>query len=141
MSCAKSVRSVSFVLPVMVLQEAICIDRSSQRKNLFKILVILKFKLFLIDLAMLVTSGKYPHLRLRGFMTMAPKCDSDEIYRMHFANVRAVSEDIWSRLPYAQENMILSMGMSESFVPATMEGATLVRVGRSLFHKPDTETP
>ena len=93
------------------------------------------------DLAMLVTGGKYPHLRLRGFMTMAPKCDSDEIYRMHFANVRAVSEDIWSRLPYAQENMILSMGMSDSFVPATMEGATLVRVGRSLFHKPDIETP
>ncbi len=87
-------------------------------------------------LAMLITGGRYPHLRLRGFMTMAPKCDSDEVYRVHFANIRALSQDIWSRLPYAQEKMVLSMGMSESYVPATMEGATLVRVGRSLFEKP-----
>lgn len=86
-------------------------------------------------LAMLVTSGAYPHLRLRGFMTMAPRCDSDDIYRMHFANIRAISQDIWSRLPYAQEDMVLSMGMSESYIPAAMEGATLVRVGRGLFHK------
>lgn len=88
-------------------------------------------------LAMLITGGQYPHLRLRGFMTMAPKCDSDDIYRTYFANVRVVSQDIWSRLPCAHEKMILSMGMSESYIPAILEGATLVRVGRGLFVKPD----
>ena len=89
------------------------------------------------SLAMLITSGGYPHLRLRGFMTMAPRCDSEDAYRVHFANIRAIGEDIWSRLPYAHEKMILSMGMSESYVPAAKEGATLVRVGRSLFQKPE----
>jgi uncharacterized pyridoxal phosphate-containing UPF0001 family protein len=29
----------------------------------------------------------------------------------------------------------MSMGMSESYVPAAAEGATLVRVGRGLFVK------
>lgn len=91
------------------------------------------------SLAILITSGGYPHLRLRGFMTMAPRCDSQDAYRVHFANIRAMGEDIWSRLPYAHEKMILSMGMSESYIPAAMEGATLVRVGRSLFHKPETQ--
>lgn len=92
------------------------------------------------SLAMLITGGGYPHLRLRGFMTMAPRCDSEDAYRVHFANIRAIGEDIWSRLPYAQEKMILSMGMSESYIPAAMEGATLVRVGRSLFHKPEDQS-
>ncbi len=92
------------------------------------------------SLAMLITGGGYPHLRLRGFMTMAPRCDSQDAYRVHFANIRAIGEDIWSRLPYAHEKMILSMGMSESYVPAAMEGATLVRVGRSLFAKPELPT-
>ena len=73
-------------------------------------------------------------------MTMAPRCDSEDDYRVHFANIRAIGEDIWSRLPYAHEKMVLSMGMSESYIPAAKEGATLVRVGRSLFQKPEGET-
>lgn len=92
-------------------------------------------------LAQAVTGGEFPHLRLRGFMTMAPKCENDEIYRAYFSRIRLLSEDIWARLPCGQESMVLSMGMSESYVPAAMEGATLVRVGRSLFRKPDTATP
>ncbi len=81
-----------------------------------------------------VVSGDYPHLRLRGFMTMAPKSTEAE-YRVIFGNTRRLCEGIWAGLPMCGEEMVLSMGMSESYVPAVAEGATLVRVGRGLFVK------
>ena len=81
-----------------------------------------------------VVSGDYPHLRLRGFMTMAPKSTEEE-YHVIFGNTRRLCEGIWSGLPMSDEPMVLSMGMSESYVPAAAEGATLVRVGRGLFVK------
>ena len=83
-----------------------------------------------------VVSGDYPHLRLRGFMTMAPKSTDDE-YRAIFRSTRALCEGIWERLGY-DEPMVMSMGMSESYVPAAESGSTMVRVGRGLFVK---ETP
>ena len=81
-----------------------------------------------------IVSGEYPHVRLRGFMTMAPKSTEAE-YRTIFARVRSLCESIWAELPMADEPMELSMGMSESYVPAAAEGATMVRVGRGLFVK------
>ena len=87
-----------------------------------------------------VVSGDYPHLRLRGFMTMAPKSTEAE-YRAIFGRVRELCRSVWAELPMAQEPMELSMGMSESYVPAAAEGATMVRVGRGLFVKPEPTTP
>ena len=85
------------------------------------------------DFARLVTSGAYPHIRLRGFMTMAPK-STDEEYRAIFSSTRALCEGIWERLGYG-EPMVMSMGMSESYIPAAESGSTMVRVGRGLFVK------
>ena len=79
-----------------------------------------------------VTGVDYPHLRLRGFMTMAPRCTEEE-YHAYFGDTRRRCTAIWATLPQADEPMVLSMGMSESYIPATAEGATLVRVGRGLF--------
>ena len=81
-----------------------------------------------------VTGGDYPNLRLRGFMTMAPK-STDEEYRRIFGEVRTLCEELWRDLPERDTPMVLSMGMSESYIPAAAEGATLVRVGRGLFQK------
>ena len=81
-----------------------------------------------------LVNGDYPHLRLRGFMTMAPKSTEAE-YRAIFAGVRELCKSIWAELPMANERMELSMGMSESYIPAAAEGATMVRVGRGLFVK------
>ena len=86
-----------------------------------------------------VVSGDYPHVRLRGFMTMAPKSTEAE-YRAIFGRVRELCRSVWAELPMAQEPMELSMGMSESYVPAAAEGATMVRVGRGLFVKPEPLT-
>ena len=81
-----------------------------------------------------ITSGDYPHLRLRGFMTMAPKSTEEE-YRVIFGNTRRLCESIWAELPMRDTPMQLSMGMSESYMPAAAEGATIVRVGRGMFQK------
>ncbi len=81
-----------------------------------------------------ITSGDYPHLKLCGFMTMAPRSTEEE-YRVIFGNVRRLCESVWAELPMRDEPMQLSMGMSESYVPAAAEGATLVRVGRGMFQK------
>ena len=85
--------------------------------------------------AALIAGGGFPNLNLRGFMTMAPKSTEAE-YRRIFGEVRRLCERIWAELPVKDTPMELSMGMSESYVPAAAEGATLVRVGRGLFQKP-----
>ena len=87
-----------------------------------------------------LVGGEYPHIRLRGFMTMAPKSTEAE-YRAIFAGVRELCRSIWAELPMADERMELSMGMSESYIPAAAEGATMVRVGRGLFVKETAVSP
>ncbi len=76
---------------------------------------------------------KFPHLRLRGFMTMAPRCEKTEDYRKFFQETYQQGLDIWTKKLHNIGRPIFSMGMSESFEPAIEEGATHVRVGRSLF--------
>jgi pyridoxal phosphate enzyme (YggS family) len=76
----------------------------------------------------------FPHLKLRGFMTMAPKCEKIEEYRKFFAETYQNALDIWQKkLDNIGGTPILSMGMSASFEAAIMEGATMVRVGGALF--------
>ncbi len=87
------------------------------------------------DFAHRIVNGEYPHLAFKGFMTMAPKSTEEE-YRVIFERIRRLCESVWSELPVADQPMVLSMGMSESYIPAAAEGATMVRVGRGLFQKP-----
>ena len=76
----------------------------------------------------------FSHLQLRGFMTMAPKCEKIEEYRKFFAETYQNALDIWQKkLDNIGGTPILSMGMSDSFEAAVMEGATIVRVGGALF--------
>ena len=77
--------------------------------------------------------GDFPHLRLRGFMTMAPKCEKNEEYRKYFQETSQQCLDIWQKKLHNIGRPILSMGMSDSFEVAIEEGADIVRVGRALF--------
>ena len=78
--------------------------------------------------------SRFPHLRLRGFMTMAPKCENSDEYRKYFKETYRQCLDIWQKkLDNIGGTPILSMGMSASFEAAIMEGATMVRVGGALF--------
>ncbi len=79
-----------------------------------------------------------PHLELVGLMTMAPRCACEAEYRVYFAALRTLAEDIAGELMLPAP-LALSMGMSESFTAAVLEGASLVRVGRRLFQKEENE--
>lgn len=76
----------------------------------------------------------YPHLCLRGLMTMAPAVETEEEYRPYFRETRALFERCAAASLFGEEP-VLSMGMSDSYRVAAEEGATMVRVGRGLFIK------
>ena len=76
-----------------------------------------------------------PNVKLRGFMTMAPKCEEKSDYLKFFQQTYAQVLDIWTKKLHNIGEPILSMGMSESFEEAIACGADVVRVGRSLFVK------
>ena len=78
-------------------------------------------------LALVGAVRRLPHLRLLGFMTMAPLADDPEEARPHFRQLRQLRDAIDPTLTE------LSMGMSDDFAVAIEEGATMVRIGRALF--------
>jgi uncharacterized pyridoxal phosphate-containing UPF0001 family protein len=66
-------------------------------------------------------------------MTLAPLVADPEDVRYVFANLRAIRDrlrQIWSPHINLSE---LSMGMSDDYEVAVEEGATLVRIGRTLI--------
>jgi PLP dependent protein len=71
-------------------------------------------------------------LDLRGFMTMAPLGTSAEDARPVFVAMRELAEAMRARYPDATLDE-LSMGMTNDYVAAIEEGATIVRVGRAIF--------
>ncbi len=77
--------------------------------------------------------SQFEHLNLRGFMTMAPKCEKKEDYRKYFQETSRQCLDIWQKKLHNIGRPILSMGMSGSFEVAIEEGADIVRIGRALF--------
>ncbi len=83
-------------------------------------------------LALCRTVTSLPHLRLAGFMTMGPVCESEAAYRTYFAETVALGKQLWASLGLEGEPAF-SMGMSQSFGAAIKEGAQYVRVGRRLF--------
>ncbi|MBQ8475399.1 MAG: YggS family pyridoxal phosphate-dependent enzyme [Clostridia bacterium] len=72
-------------------------------------------------------------IRLRGFMTMAPVCENFDEYRKYFSKTYNIYLDFLGKKSHNIIEPILSMGMSDSFEAAIMEGATTVRVGSSIF--------
>ena len=72
-----------------------------------------------------------PHLRLRGLMTMAPYSDHPEDARPVFRVLRELRDELQGTHGHPLPE--LSMGMSGDFGPAIEEGATLVRIGSSIF--------
>ena len=83
--------------------------------------------------AFCLSLSQFSHLNLRGFMTMAPKCEKNEEYRKYFRKTSQLCLDIWQKTLHNISRPILSMGMSDSFEVAIEEGADIVRVGRALF--------
>ena len=77
--------------------------------------------------------ARLPNIRIKGVMTMPPFFDDPEAARPFFAGLRQLAELIAAENIPGVEMKELSMGMSGDFAAAIREGATLVRVGTSIF--------
>lgn len=70
-----------------------------------------------------------PFIRVRGLMTMAPRCNTKEEYMKYFT----LTKKIFDKLFKDEDDAVLSMGMSESYLYAIEAGANMVRVGSAIF--------
>lgn len=74
-----------------------------------------------------------PHLRVRGLMTMPPFYDEPDLARPFFRELKQLAAAISLENIPGVSMKELSMGMSGDFGVAIQEGATLVRIGTSIF--------
>ena len=72
-----------------------------------------------------------PNLNLEGLMTVGPLTDNERDIRTAFANLRTLTEN--ARTSSGLALPIISMGMSDDFELAILEGSTMVRIGTLLF--------
>lgn len=77
--------------------------------------------------------SEWPGVRLCGLMTMAPLDVSPMELRLYFERLRDVFEDMRGERQIGPHFKELSMGMSNDFEAAVEAGATIVRIGTSLF--------
>ncbi|MDF2759259.1 MAG: alanine racemase domain protein [Thermomicrobiales bacterium] len=77
-----------------------------------------------------------PWLRPRGLMTIAPLVADAEETRPVFSALRALRDALQRQQPTVDLDT-LSMGMSDDFRVAIVEGATSVRIGRAIFEEGD----
>jgi len=89
--------------------------------------------------------ARYPHLTPQGLMTVAP-IGGEEVVRPVFRRLRELRDTLRRMVPLTNNAAdtavaapdeggwdVLSMGMSDDYTLAIEEGATLVRIGRTLF--------
>lgn len=74
-----------------------------------------------------------PSLIVDGLMMMAPHIEKEQT-RIYFRQTRGLLERLKETYPQYPLHE-LSMGMSQDYQIALEEGATIVRIGRALFHE------
>ena len=76
------------------------------------------------------------HVRITGVMGMATFTDNQQQIRAEFQRLHGIFQHLkskyFSTLPYFKD---ISMGMSDDYLIAIEEGATIVRVGSAIFGK------
>jgi hypothetical protein len=75
----------------------------------------------------------FPHLRVRGLMTMGPFEGDPEDARPYFKETKKVWDELKALAIPGAEMRHLSMGMTNSWRVAIEEGATMVRIGTAIF--------
>jgi PLP dependent protein len=84
-------------------------------------------------LALIRDVSELKHLSIHGLMTMPPWFDDPEAARPFFAALRALRDRVTAEDFPGVSMAELSMGMSQDYGVAVEEGATIIRIGRSIF--------
>ncbi|MFW5771136.1 MAG: YggS family pyridoxal phosphate-dependent enzyme [Spirochaetota bacterium] len=71
------------------------------------------------------------NLSLKGLMTIGPNTDNHDSIRRAFRQLRELRDEINKKTEMQLKD--LSMGMSNDYLIAVEEGATMVRIGSSIF--------
>jgi pyridoxal phosphate enzyme (YggS family) len=82
---------------------------------------------------LIASAPNYPHVRIRGLMTMAALTGGQAVAAQNFASLRKLRDQLQAKAPDCVDLQELSMGMSVDFEVAIREGATIVRVGSALW--------
>jgi PLP dependent protein len=73
-----------------------------------------------------------PGIQIQGLMTMAPYFDDPELARPFFERLRLLRDFLSDKYPDTCWHA-LSMGMSQDFRQAILEGATILRIGTAIM--------
>jgi PLP dependent protein len=82
---------------------------------------------------LLAIAPQYPHVAIRGLMTMAALEGGPAVAVRNFASLRELRDRLQSGVPEGVQLEELSMGMSGDFELAIREGATIVRIGSLMW--------
>lgn len=74
-----------------------------------------------------------PGLKVKGLMTIGPYCENPEDIRPVFRKLRLLAEEVKTIGFPGIDMKHLSMGMSNDYIIAVEEGATLIRLGSIVF--------
>ena len=77
--------------------------------------------------------GNFPHITIKGLMTIAPNVENPEDNREVFKKLYQLYVDIKSKNIDNGTMSVLSMGMTGDYEVAIEEGATMIRVGTGIF--------
>jgi pyridoxal phosphate enzyme (YggS family) len=88
-----------------------------------------------VEALLQAAAGTGGRVRARGFMTLAPLVEDQEDVRYVFTKLREIRDRLRPRWSPHFDLSELSMGMSDDYVVAVEEGATLVRIGRTLIEE------
>ena len=76
---------------------------------------------------------EFPHVHIKGLMTIAPFVSNSEDNREDFKKLYQLYVDIRSKNIDNVNMSVLSMGMTGDYEVAVEEGATMIRVGTGIF--------
>ena len=75
------------------------------------------------------------NIRIEGLMTMAPYTDDEKVVRDCFSSLRSLSSELKEKTCWPLRE--LSMGMTNDFLAAIDEGATMLRIGTAVMGERD----
>lgn len=136
------VDKVKLIHSVDSLNLAKCIEKEAAKKNVTVNILIevnvaqeeSKFGITCQQVLPLIMEIKdFPHIRIKGLMTIAPFVANPEDNRIYFHTLKDLLLDINSKNIDNVNMTILSMGMTNDYEVAVEEGATMVRVGTGIF--------